>query len=66
MCELYDGIDDERPLGKDRVVVFDNINYTFKEVLENMAISPERKIVLSDSNTSLGIISLSDIFKILK
>lgn len=66
MNELYEGIDDEKPLGKDRVIMFENDEFDFKEALEHMAISPERKILVKNSENELsGIISLSDIFKLI-
>lgn len=67
--ELYSDVNEERPLGKDRIVfINESDNYTFKEIMEFINFSPEKKIVIhktNNPNTLLGIISLSDIFKLI-
>lgn len=64
--DLYDGVSDELPLGKDRIFFSKNLDFNIKELFENMSLSPERKIfALDDSNEFVGIITLSDLFKIL-
>lgn len=66
--ELYSDIDEELPFGKDRVVfINDADNYTFKEIMEFINLSPEKKIVVHKHNkpcSLLGVISLSDVFKL--
>ena len=64
--DLYEGVSDEIPLGKDRIFYCNNLNFSIKELFENMSISPERKIFAIDENDEfIGIITLSDLFKIL-
>lgn len=66
MDDLYEGVSNEIPLGKDRLFMCKNLNFNIKEVFENMSLSPERKIFAVDENNEFkGIITLSDLFKIL-
>jgi hypothetical protein len=64
--DLYEGVSNEIPLGKDRIFLCKNLNFNIKELFENMSLSPERKIFAIDTNNEFkGIITLSDLFKIL-
>lgn len=62
--KLYEGIDEEKPLGKERISIIDleKSDYDLKTIFEMMSISPERKIIVKDKN-DLGLITLSSIFK---
>jgi CBS domain-containing protein len=66
--ELYSGVNEEKPLGQDRVAFIDDItDFTFKEIMEFINQSPEKKIILhrkDDLCSLLGVISLSDVFKL--
>lgn len=65
--DIYDGVDDEMPLGKDRLVVMDVDGTNLKTALEMMILSPERKIIFMNKQfkTPIGIMTLSDIFKLI-
>jgi len=64
--DLYEGVSEELPLGKDRLFYCKNLDFNIKELFENMSLSPERKIfAIDDNNEFRGIITLSDLFKIL-
>ena len=66
MDDLYEGVSDELPLGRDRLFYCKNLDFNIKELFENMSLSPERKIFAMDDNNEFGgIITLSDLFKIL-
>jgi hypothetical protein len=54
----------ELPYGKERILITDKTDFDFKELLEMMTISPERKIII-DSETAKEIITISDIFNVL-
>jgi hypothetical protein len=54
----------ELPYGKERILITDKSDFDFKELLEMMTVSPERKIII-DSETAKEIITISDIFNIL-
>ena len=62
--KLYEGIDEEKPLGKERISIIDleKSDYDLKTIFEMMSVSPERKIIVKDK-TDLGLITLSSIFK---
>ena len=60
LIDLYEDIDLERPLGKERIVEV-NVDTNLKEVLEQMSICPERKLIVREHN-DIGIITLSNIF----
>ena len=63
LVKLYEGIDEERPLGKERISIIDiNDFLDIKTLFEMMSISPERKIIVKE-NEDLGVITLSTIFK---
>ena len=70
MTDLYQDIDLELPLGKDRIILDKEGNFDLKEALEKMAISPERKILIKCGPDSPqchdGIITLSNIFNLLQ
>jgi predicted transcriptional regulator len=65
LTDLYHDVDDEYPLGKERIVICENSDFDLKETLELMAMSPERKIIIAPDNRPIGIITMSDIFKII-
>ena len=60
--DLYEGVDDEKPYGKKRIIELKN-DTNLKQVFENMSISPERKLIVKDDNLNFGVIALYDIFK---
>ena len=60
--DLYEGIDDKIPYGEKRIVELKD-DTDLKKVFENMSISPERKLVIRNDNSSIGIVALYDIFK---
>ena len=60
--DLYEGVDDEIPYGKKRIVEL-NDNTNLKVVFENMSISPERKLIIRNDDTNIGVVALYDIFK---
>ena len=60
--DLYEDIDDELPYGKKRIKeLTDDTN--LKKVFEEMSTSPERKLIIKNDDTKIGIIALYDIFK---
>ena len=60
--DLYEDIDDELPYGKRRIKeLTDDTN--LKKVFEEMSTSPERKLIIKNDDTKIGIIALYDIFK---
>jgi len=64
--DLYKDVSEEIPLGKDRIFLCNSFDFNIKELFENMSLSPERKIfAVNDKDEVLGIITLSDLFKIL-
>ena len=60
--DLYEGVDDELPYGKKRIVEL-NDDTNLKKVFEEMSISPERKLIIKNDNKNIGIVALYDIFK---
>ena len=61
--DLYEGVDDELPYGKKRIVEL-NDDTNLKKVFEEMSISPERKLIIkNDNKKNIGIVALYDIFK---
>ena len=60
--DLYEGIDDQIPYGEKRIVELKD-DTDLKKVFEYMSISPERKLVIRNDNSSIGIVALYDIFK---
>lgn len=68
LSELYSDINEEKPYGQDRVAFINDIcEYSFKEIMEFINQSPEKKIILhrkDDLCSLLGVISLSDVFKL--
>ena len=67
--DLYEGVDDEKPYGKNRIAYLElnDTTKTFyvKELIENLNCSIEKKIVIYDpnDNNKLYLISLKTIFK---
>ena len=60
--DLYEDIDDELPYGKKRIKeLTDDTN--LKKVFEEMSTSPERKLIIKNDDSKIGIIALYDIFK---
>ena len=57
-------MDEERPLGLSRVCLIDieKEDIDMKALMEMMAVSPERKIIVK-KDTDISIITLSSIFK---
>lgn len=68
LTEFYSDIP-EKPLGKDRLVfIKENEELNFKEILELIYFSPEKKIVITKENDEcslLGIITLTDLFSVI-
>ena len=66
LINMYEGIDDNKPYGKERIIYLEfNDNskkLKIKELLENINAAPEKKIVLRDEGNKLYIISLNSIF----
>ena len=64
LTKLYEGIDIEKPFGKERIhlLYLKNEDYILKNILEMMSTSPERKIIIVYNN-ELYLITLSNIFK---
>ena len=64
LTALYAGVDEERPLGLSRVCLIDieKEDIDMKALMEMMAVSPERKIIVK-KDTDISIITLSSIFK---
>jgi predicted transcriptional regulator len=66
LIDLYEGIDEDYPLGKERIVIVEDTEFDLKETFEKMAMSPERKILVVPNNgIPMGIITMSDLFKII-
>ena len=60
--DLYEDIDDELPYGIKRIKeLTDDTN--LKKVFEEMSTSPERKLIIKNDDSKIGIIALYDIFK---
>ena len=60
--DLYEDIDDEIPYGIKRIKeLTDDTN--LKKVFEEMSTSPERKLIIKNDDSKIGIIALYDIFK---
>jgi len=54
--------------GQDRVTIIEEEDTIFfKEILENLSTTPEKKILIKKKNskTITGVITLSDIFKLI-
>ena len=68
LINMYEGIDDNKPFGKERIIyyVYDETSkkLKIKELLEQINAAPEKKIVLRDieGGNKLYIISLNSIF----
>ncbi len=60
--DLYEDIDNEMPYGKRRIKEL-NDDTNLKNVFEEMSTSPERKLIIKNSDSKIGIIALYDIFK---
>ena len=62
--KLYEGIDDEKPLGKERIkyINIKKEKYTMKQIFELLNASPEKKIIVNTGD-DLSLITLSNIFK---
>ena len=60
--DLYEDIDDELPYGKRRIKEL-NDDTNIKKVFEEMSTSPERKLIIKNDDSKIGIIALYDIFK---
>lgn len=60
LLDLYEDVDNERPLGKDRIVQIEE-DENLKNVFEQMSICPERKLIVK-SKDDIGVITLSNIF----
>ncbi len=62
--QLYEGIDNEKPLGKERIKYIDikNEKYTMKQIFELLNASPEKKIIVNTGD-DYSLITLSNIFK---
>ena len=60
--DLYEGVDNESPYGKTRIIE-SKYDRKLKEVFEDMSISPERKLIIKNENNNIGVIALYDIFK---
>ena len=64
LIKLYEGIDEEKPLGKERVkyINIKNEKYTMKQIFELLNASPEKKIIVNTGD-DLSLITLSNIFR---
>ena len=69
---MYEGIDSEKPLGKERIIYLEyndiTKKYKIKELLEKINGAPEKKTVLKykeDENNLFFIISLKSIFDVI-
>ena len=62
--KLYEGIDNEKPLGKERIKYIDikKEKYTMKQIFELLNASPEKKIIINTGD-DYSLITLSNIFK---
>ena len=67
LLEIYTGVNEELPLGQDRLLFIDESEeYSIKSLMEKIFTSPEKKIVITKNNNYdniVGIITLSDFFK---
>ena len=69
LVNMYEGIDDEKPYGKQRLILLELNDETkqikIKEIFEKINISPEKKIIVFDKNNGnkIYIISLKSIFE---
>ena len=67
--ELYTDVNMEKPLGRDRIVLIDEADeYSFKDILEFIHHSPEKKVIVEkkrEPQTIAGVISMTDMFKII-
>ena len=62
LIDLYEGVDNEIPYGKTRIIE-SKYDRKLKEVFEEMSISPERKLIIKNDDNNIGVIALYDIFK---
>jgi hypothetical protein len=70
---MYEGIDGDKPLGKERIIYLEyndiTKKYKIKELLEKINGAPEKKIVLKNEkeigNNLFYIISLKSIFDVI-
>ena len=62
LLDLYEGVDNEIPYGKTRIIE-SKYDKKLKEVFEDMSISPERKLIIKNDDNNIGVIALYDIFK---
>jgi hypothetical protein len=62
--QLYEGIDNEKPLGKERIkyINIKKEKYTMKQIFELLNASPEKKIIVNTGD-DLSLITLSNIFR---
>ena len=71
LTNMYEGIDDNKPYGKERIIFFEyndeNKKLKIKQLLEKINGAPEKKIVMIDKEdgNKLEIISLKNIFDVL-
>ena len=71
LTNMYEGIDDDKPYGKERIIFFEyndeNKKLKIKQLLEKINGAPEKKIVMIDKEdgNKLEIISLKNIFDVL-
>jgi hypothetical protein len=63
--DLHSDIDDEIPIGKERVILTQLNELNIKDIFEKMSISPERKIIFYDGENIQGLLTLSDLFNII-
>ena len=64
--DLYEGVDDEKPYGKKRIIELTSDDIDLKQVFEKLSVSPERKMIVKNANynnAKVGVIALYDIFK---
>ena len=70
LSNMYEGIDDAKPFGKERIIFLeynnDSKKLRIKELLEKINGAPEKKIIIKDKDDGdkLYIISLKDIFDV--
>ncbi len=64
LIKLYEGIDEEKPLGKERIkyINIKKEKYTMKQIFELLNASPEKKIIVNTGD-DLSLITLSNIFR---
>ena len=71
LTNMYEGIDDDKPYGKERIIFFEyndeNKKLRIKQLLEKINGAPEKKIMMIDKEggNKLEIISLKNIFDVL-